>query len=57
LNEGLGSTGIGSLPLVVGLGVAVEAVQKRSMATVEKRIIELRHRAYAGFRKSQRFNW
>lgn len=47
----VGSTGIGSLPLVVGLGAAVEAMQKRSMATVEKRIIELRDRAYAGFRK------
>lgn len=47
----VGSTGIGSLPLVVGLGAAVEAMDKRRMATVEKRIIELRDRAYAGFRK------
>jgi selenocysteine lyase/cysteine desulfurase len=47
----VGSTGIGSLPLVVGLGAAVEAMQKRSMATVEKQIIELRDRAYAGLRK------
>jgi selenocysteine lyase/cysteine desulfurase len=45
------STGIGSLPLVVGLGAAVEAMQKRGMATVEKRIIELRDRAYAGLTK------
>jgi selenocysteine lyase/cysteine desulfurase len=46
-----GSTGIGSLPLVVGLGAAVEAMRKRGMATVEKRIIELRDRAYAGLSK------
>ena len=47
----VGSTGIGSLPLVVGLGAAVEAMQKRGMATVEKRVIELRDRAYAGLTK------
>jgi selenocysteine lyase/cysteine desulfurase len=46
-----GSTGIGSLPLVVGLGAAVEAMQRRGMATVEKRIIELRDRAYTGLTK------
>lgn len=40
------STGIGCLPLVVGLGAAVEGVKERGMATVEKRIIELRDRAY-----------
>jgi selenocysteine lyase/cysteine desulfurase len=45
------STGIGSLPLVVGLGAAVEVMQKRGMATVEKRIIELRDRAYTGLTK------
>jgi selenocysteine lyase/cysteine desulfurase len=45
------STGIGSLPLVVGLGAAVEAMRKRGLATVEKRIIELRDRAYAGLTK------
>jgi len=45
------STGIGSLPLVVGLGAAVEAMQKRGMAAVEKRIIELRDQAYAGLTK------
>ena len=47
----VGSTGIGSLPLVVGLGAAVEAMQERGMATVEKRIIELRDRAYSGLAK------
>jgi selenocysteine lyase/cysteine desulfurase len=45
------STGIGSLPLMVGLGAAVEAMRKRGMATVEKRIIDLRDRAYAGLTK------
>lgn len=45
------STGIGNLPLVIGLGAAVEAMQKRRMAAVEKRIIELRDRAYAGLTK------
>jgi selenocysteine lyase/cysteine desulfurase len=45
------STGIGSLPLVVGLGAAVAAMRKRGMATVEKQIIELRDRAYAGLVK------
>jgi len=44
----VGSTGIGSLPLVVGLGAAVEAMQKRGMSTVEQRIIQLRDRAYSG---------
>ena len=47
----VGSTGIGSLPLVAGLGAAVEAMRKRGMATVEKRIIELRDRAYEGLTK------
>ena len=45
------STGIGSLPLVVGLGAAIEAMRKRGMATVEKQIIGLRNRAYAGLSK------
>jgi selenocysteine lyase/cysteine desulfurase len=47
----VGSTGIGSLPLVVGLGAAVEAMNKRGMPAVEKRIIELRDRAYEGLTK------
>ena len=45
------STGMGNLPLVVGLGAAVEATRKRGMGAVEKRIIELRDRAYAGLSK------
>jgi len=45
------ATGVGSLPLVVGLGAAVEAMRKRGIATVEKRVIELRDRTYAGLTK------
>jgi selenocysteine lyase/cysteine desulfurase len=47
----VGSTGIGSLPLVIGLGAAVEALRKQGMTTVEKRVIELRDRAFAGLSK------
>ena len=42
------STGIGSLPLIAGLGVAIEAAQAVGMANVEGRIKALRARAYAG---------
>ena len=45
------STGIGSLPLLVGLGAAVELMLKRGMATVEKQIITLRDRVYTGLSK------
>jgi selenocysteine lyase/cysteine desulfurase len=48
------ATGVGSLPLVVGLGAAVEAMRKRGMATVEKRLLELRDRAYVGLSKISR---
>ena len=41
------STGIGALPLAVGLGTAVEEMRARSMAKVAKRNMELRDRAYA----------
>jgi selenocysteine lyase/cysteine desulfurase len=47
----VGSTGVGSLPLFIGLGAAAEAMRERGMASVEKRIIELRDRAYAGLVK------
>lgn len=43
-----GSTGVGSLPLVVGLGAAADAMRMRGMTAVERRVIELRNRAYAG---------
>jgi selenocysteine lyase/cysteine desulfurase len=42
------STGIGSLPLIAGLGAAIEAVQTVGMAAIERRILDLRARAYAG---------
>jgi selenocysteine lyase/cysteine desulfurase len=41
------ASGIGSLPLVVGLGAAVEAMNARSMAAVESHARALRNRAYA----------
>ena len=39
------STGIGSLPLVVGLGAAIDTARTRGMASIERRVLELR--AYA----------
>ena len=42
------STGIGSLPLASGLGVAIEAMKTRGMAAVERHNVALRTRAYAG---------
>ncbi|MEO5819287.1 MAG: aminotransferase class V-fold PLP-dependent enzyme [Vicinamibacteraceae bacterium] len=42
------STGIGSLPLVLGLGAAVEQAQAVGAAGIERRIMELRARVYAG---------
>ena len=44
------STGIGSLPLIAGLGVAIAAAQARGAAAIEGRILDLRARAYAGMR-------
>lgn len=46
-----GSAGIGSLPLAVGLGVAVEAAQKRGIAASETRNLRLRNRAFEGLKK------
>ena len=42
------STGVGSLPLAAGLGVAIDAMSARGMAAVERHNIALRNRAYAG---------
>ena len=42
------STGIGSLPLIAGLGVAIEAAQTPGMAAVESQIMSLRARVFAG---------
>ena len=47
----VGSTGVGSLPLIVGLGAACETMGKLGMSSVEKRVIELRDRAYEGLTK------
>jgi selenocysteine lyase/cysteine desulfurase len=46
-----GSTGIGSLPLVIGLGEAARAMKARDMRAVERRTVGLRDRAYAGLAK------
>ena len=46
-----GSAGIGSLPLVVGLGAAIEAAQKRGIAASESQNIRLRNRAHEGLKK------
>jgi selenocysteine lyase/cysteine desulfurase len=43
-----GSTGVGSLPLVIGLGEAAQAMKARGMRAVEQRTVSLRNRAYAG---------
>jgi selenocysteine lyase/cysteine desulfurase len=37
-----GSTGVGSLPLVLGLGVAIEQAAARGVASIERRLLELR---------------
>jgi selenocysteine lyase/cysteine desulfurase len=42
------STGVGCLPLCIGLGVAAEAMQRRGMAAVHARTIALRNRAFEG---------
>ena len=47
----LGSAGMGSLPLVVGLGAAIEAAQKRGIAPSEERNLRLRNLAYEGLKK------
>lgn len=46
-----GSAGIGSLPLIVGLGSAIEAAQKRGIAASEVRNLRLRNRAYEGLKE------
>ncbi len=47
----VGSAGMGSLPLIVGLGAAVETAQKRGIATSEAQNLRLRNRAYDGLKK------
>lgn len=46
-----GSTGMGPLPLIVGLGAAIEAAQKRSIAASEVKNVRLRNRAYEGLKR------
>lgn len=47
----VGSAGMGSLPLMVGLGAAIQAAQKRGIAASEARNLALRNRAYEGLKK------
>ena len=42
------STGVGCLPLAIGLGAAAEAMRLRGMASVQARTLALRNRAYEG---------
>ena len=46
----IGSAGMGSLPLVVGLGAAIEAAKKRGIAVSEAQNLRLRNRAYEGLK-------
>jgi selenocysteine lyase/cysteine desulfurase len=46
-----GSSGIGSQPLVVGFGAAIEAANKRGIAASEAQNLRLRNRAYEGLQK------
>ena len=45
------STGVGCLPLAIGLGVAAEAMRMRQLEKVEAHNISLRNRAYAGLER------
>ncbi len=47
----LGSAGMGSLPLMVGLGAAIDAAQKRGIAASDERNLRLRNLAYEGLKK------
>lgn len=47
----LGSAGMGSLPLIVGLGAAIQAAQNRGIMASEARNLILRNRAYEGLKK------
>ena len=48
------SVGVGSIPLVAGLGAAIEAMTATSMAAVERHNLALRARAYEGLSKLPR---
>jgi L-cysteine/cystine lyase len=47
----VGSAGVGSLPLIVGFGAAIEAAQKRGVGTTAAQNLSLRNRAYEGLKK------
>lgn len=47
----IGSSGIGSQPLIVGLGAAIEAAKKRGIAVSEAQNLRLRNRAYEGLKE------
>lgn len=47
----LGSAGMGSLPLIVGLGAAIQAAQKRGIGESEAHNLTLRNRAYESLKK------
>ena len=42
------ATGMGSLPLAIGMGTAIERLENTGMGRVEGRVLELRHRAFTG---------
>lgn len=46
-----GSAGVGSQPLIVGLGAAIEAAKKRGITVSETQNLRLRNRAYEGLKK------
>lgn len=46
-----GSAGVGSLPLIIGLGAAVEAAQRRGVAAIEAQNLHLRNRAYESLKR------
>jgi selenocysteine lyase/cysteine desulfurase len=49
-----GSAGVGSQPLIVGLGAAIEAARKRGIAASEAQNLRLRNRAYEALKKIDR---
>lgn len=51
---GANSAGVGPLPLVIGLGAAIERLQAMGMAEVERHGLALRNRAYAGLKRIAR---
>ena len=49
-----GSTGVGPLVLVMGLGAAIEAASARGLADIERHNLALRNRAYTGLMQIKR---